>query len=281
MRVSMTPGAQRGLHEPPGEGRRQVGGWFPARRLKRVKGCPERSRRRAARAGGGEPCARGRAERAAWCRGAQSGPARTRAAWSALRSIRSRQGSALCARGRAGRVGRPAWVSRAGERRGRGWRPAAGALTLLGLLLPRQRAAQLAEERFVLLHPVGPQGGRAQRRGRTWGRTGTWWPGQGAARLGAALVPPHLPPARPGSGREGAAPAPAPPPPAPGPGGVRRPRSGSGSPRPACESHRRFPRAASLTLQAQRWFPLNATDRTDRVPLCAPFCSTRLSPELW
>lgn len=60
-----------------------------------------------------------------------------------------------------------------------------GALTLPGLLLPRQCAAQLAQERFVLLHLGGPRGGRS------------WWRG---GHMGVRAT--HR---RPGSGQEGAA----------------------------------------------------------------------------
>lgn len=60
-----------------------------------------------------------------------------------------------------------------------------GTLTLPGLLLPCQCAAQLAQERLVLLHLGGPRGGRS------------WWRG-GHMRVRAT----HR---RPGSGQEGAA----------------------------------------------------------------------------
>lgn len=91
-----------------------------------------------------------------------------------------------------------------------------GALTLLGLLLPRQRAAQLAQERFVLLHPGGARGGRARRRGGH---------GPSASRQVAARSPG-------GAGRA----RPPPSPPALSPAGVPAPRR-TGSPSPADKSH--------------------------------------------
>lgn len=260
----------------PERGRRQVGGWFPARRLKGVKGCPEGHGGALRGPGGlGEPCARGPERR--WQRGARgrsigSGGDSGRVVRAALHPVQAGLGAV---RARARGAGRPpAWVSRSGERRGHGWRPAAGALTLLGLLLPRQRAAQLAEERFVLLHPVGPQGGRAQRRGGHGDARGPRWPGR-EQRVWEPpwSPPPPPPPARPGEWPGGRGPGAGPrPPPAPGPGGVRRPRSGSGSPRPACESHRRFPRAASRLLSKRSGGSPPKCRQSDRPrALCAPF----------
>lgn len=121
--------------------------------------------------------------------------------------------------------GRRRLVPRGACAAGGGRRAAGGrALTLLGLLLPRQRAAQLAQERLVLLHLVRPRAGRAQRRGGHG-------PGAGAAGVGAAPVaaaaaaaarsPGEWPGGR---GRNaGPRPAPAPSPGAPGARGRHRP----------------------------------------------------------
>ena len=156
-------------------------------------GLSRRSRLRAARAGRAQEAVR-------------AGPGGSRAAWPRLPLSRAPAGlGAACARARARSATRPG--PRGGARRVRGRRPAAGALTLLGLLLPRQRAAQLAQERLVLLHSVGPQGGRARRRGGHGAR------GVSGSRARAQRVwePPWSPPPlAPGSGWEGAAPAPAP-----------------------------------------------------------------------
>lgn len=86
-------------------------------------------------------------------------------------------GTGLSQRSRAvhpRRGGRAHWRRRGGQGAdtqgtplGLGWRQedTGGALTLPGLLLPRQRAAQLAQERLVLLHLGGPRGGRSRWRG--------------------------------------------------------------------------------------------------------------------
>lgn len=255
----------------PERGRRQVGGWFAARGLKGVKGCPEGHGGALRGPGGlGEPCARGPERRGSVVpAAAQSGPAGTRAAWSPLRSIRSRRGSALCARGRAGRVGSPP-----GSRGAESGAGAAGG----------RRQAHSPSLAFFFLASVPPSlprndssffilwGRRAGERrgaedmgthGDPGGRAGSSASGSRPGRLRRRRRP-----LAPGSGREGAAPAPAPaprPPLAPAASAARglalghhvqpaRAVGGSHAPR-----HAYSPSAAVVPL-------LNAASRTDRVP---------------
>lgn len=91
---------------------------------------------------------------------------------------RSRDSAAWAPPGRTG-SGHP------GDTAGTELAPMGHALTLPCLLLPRQCAAQFAQERLVLLHLGSPRGGRS------------WWRG-GHKRV-------HATHRRPGSGQEGAA----------------------------------------------------------------------------
>ena len=258
-------------------GRRQVGGWFPVWRLKGVKGCPE-GHGGALRGPGelGEPRARDPERRGSVVPGAaQSGPAGTRAAWSPLRSIRSRRGSALCARGRAGRVGRPhgsrgaeSGAGAAGGRR-RAHSPSLAFFFLASVppSLPRNDSS------FFILwgRRAGERSGAEDMgaRGDPGGRAGSSASGSRPGRLRRRRRRPLAP----GSGREGAAPAPAPAPRPPlAPAASRRPRSDSGSPRPARESRRRFPRAAAHSLSKRSGSSAPKCRKSDRPrALCPPF----------
>lgn len=212
------------------------------------------------------------AERQRGARSLSVGSGGDSGAWSALRSIRSRRGSALCARGRAGRSRPPAWVSRsgggagaAGGGRRRALTPSLAFFFLASVppSLPRndssffilwgRRAGERSGAEDMGTH--GDPGGRA-----------------GSSASGAALVASaaaaRSPRGWPGGRGPGAGPAPA----RPWPRRRPPPGSGSGSPRPACESRRRFPtRRVTLTLQAQRWFPSKCRQSDGPRALCAPF----------
>lgn len=165
------------------------------------------------------------------------------AGWESCRALAARGAAGGGCRALGGSGGARARPPRGSRRRAA--RPGGGrALTLPGLPPPRQRAAQLAQERLVFLHPAGPRAGRAQRRGGH---------GPSAGRRAAA--------ARPGSGQEGAAPAPAPAP--------RRPLA-LRPPPPA----RGLPRCASRPLsEKQGWFSAEGAPGTDPQDSCRLLCA--------
>lgn len=243
----------------PERGRRQVGGWFPARRLKGVKGCPEGHGGALRGPGGlGEPCARGPERRGSVVpAAAQSGPAGTRAA--CPRCAPSGPGGARrCARAGA-RGGSAARLGLAERRAARARLEAGGRRTHPPWPSSSSPACRPACRGTIRPSSSCGAAGRASAAARrTWGRTGTPVAGPGAARLGAALVASAAAAARSPRGVAGRArPRRRPPPPA-RPWPRRRPPpevwlwvTTSSLREPSAVPTRRV----TLTLQAQRWFP--------------------------